>query len=47
MRHETALARNPRMALQVKNLVRLTDGEKQAVKARAAAIRRGDVRAED
>ncbi len=43
MRHETALAKNPRMALQVKNVARLTDGQKQAVNQRAAAIRRGEV----
>ena len=43
MRHETALAVNPRMALQVKNLARLTDAQKQAVNERAAAIRRGEV----
>jgi deoxyribodipyrimidine photolyase-related protein len=41
MRHESALARNPRMALQVKNVARLTDGQKQAVRERAAAIRTG------
>ena len=43
MRHEAALARNPRMALQVKNVVRLTDVQKQAVSERAMAIRRGEV----
>jgi deoxyribodipyrimidine photolyase-related protein len=43
MRHETALAKNPRMALQVKNVARLTDAQKQAVNERAAAIRRGEV----
>jgi deoxyribodipyrimidine photolyase-related protein len=43
MRHEAALARNPRMALQVKNLARLTDVQRQAVNERAAAIRRGEV----
>ena len=31
MRHEATLARNPRMALQVKNVARLTDAQKQAV----------------
>ncbi|MGB7739163.1 MAG: cryptochrome/photolyase family protein [Steroidobacteraceae bacterium] len=46
MRHEAALARNPRMALQVKNVARLTDGQKQVVSERAAAIRRGEVGAE-
>jgi deoxyribodipyrimidine photolyase-related protein len=43
LRHHTRLAKNPRMALQVKNLVRLTDDDRQAVVARAAAIRRGEV----
>jgi deoxyribodipyrimidine photolyase-related protein len=43
MRHEAALARNPRMALQVKNVARLTSGQKQAVSERAAAIRRGEI----
>jgi deoxyribodipyrimidine photolyase-related protein len=43
MRHETTLAKNPRMALQVKNLARLDAGQRQDVAARAAAIRRGDV----
>jgi deoxyribodipyrimidine photolyase-related protein len=43
MRHQALLAGNPRMALQVKNVVRLTDAQKQAVLARAAAIRCGEV----
>ncbi|UXH77404.1 cryptochrome/photolyase family protein [Roseateles amylovorans] len=43
MRHESLLARNPRMALQVKNLARLTPADKQAVTERAAAIRHGEV----
>ena len=43
MRHQTTLAKNPRMALQVKNLLRLTDEQKQAVIERAGAIRRGEV----
>ncbi len=43
MRHEARLAANPRMALQVKNLARLTDAQRQAVHERAAAIRRGEV----
>ncbi len=46
MRHETTLARNPRMALQVKNVSRLSDVQKQAVHARAAAIRSGEIGAE-
>jgi deoxyribodipyrimidine photolyase-related protein len=43
MKHETALAANPRMALQVKNVARLNDGQKQAIRDRAAAIRCGKV----
>jgi len=43
MRHQEALARNPRMALQVKNVARLTDGQRQAVSERAAAIRHGEI----
>jgi deoxyribodipyrimidine photolyase-related protein len=43
MRHEAALASNPRMALQVKNVARLSDAQRQAVHERAAAIRRGEV----
>jgi len=43
MKHETALAGYPRMALQVKNLGRLDDTQKKAILARAAAIRSGEV----
>lgn len=43
MRHETLLAKNARMALQVKNVARMTESQKQAVKLRAEAIRRGKV----
>jgi deoxyribodipyrimidine photolyase-related protein len=43
MRHEVMLAKNPRMALQVKNLARLDATQRQGVAARAAAIRRGEV----
>ncbi len=43
MRHEATLARNPRMALQVKNLARLDAAERQAVQARADRVRRGEV----
>ena len=43
MRHQSTLAKNPRMALQVKNVARLTDAQKQAVNERAAAIRCGEV----
>ena len=43
MRHEARLAKNPRMALQAKNLARLSDTQKLAVAERAGAIRRGEV----
>ena len=43
MRHEAALAANPRMGLQVKNVARLNDREQQAIRERAADIRRGEV----
>ncbi len=43
MRHEALLGKNPRMALQVKNVARLRDEEKLAVRTRADAIRRGEV----
>jgi deoxyribodipyrimidine photolyase-related protein len=43
MRHESLLARNPRMALQVKNLARLSPAEREAVAQRAGAVRRGEV----
>jgi deoxyribodipyrimidine photolyase-related protein len=43
MRHETLLAKNARMALQVKNVARLSDVQRQAVVQRAEAIRRGEV----
>jgi deoxyribodipyrimidine photolyase-related protein len=43
LRHETRLAANPRMALQVKNLARLEAAERGAVQQRAAAIRAGAV----
>ena len=43
LRHASMLAKNPRMSLQVKNVARLSDPEKQAVSDRAAAIRRGEV----
>jgi len=47
MRHESTLAKNPRMVLQVKNVARLTELQKQAVRERAASIRRGEVGVED
>jgi deoxyribodipyrimidine photolyase-related protein len=43
MRHEATLAKNPRMALQVKNLARMDATQRQGVVARAAAIRSGEV----
>jgi len=43
MRHEDALAKNPRMALQVRNLSRMNGELKLAVLQRAQAIRRGQV----
>ncbi len=43
MRHENLLAKNARMALQVKNVARMSDDQKQAVKLRAEAIKRGEV----
>jgi len=43
MRHEAALAANQRMSLQVKNVARLNDAQKNAVRERAASIRRGQV----
>ena len=43
MRHEAALAANPRMSLQVKNVARLDEAQKKAVRERAASIRRGEV----
>ncbi len=43
MRHEATLAKNPRMALQVKNLARMNAAQRQEVALRAAAIRRGEV----
>lgn len=39
---KAALAKNPRMALQMKKVARLTDAQKQAVNERAAAIRCGE-----
>ena len=43
MRHERLLARNARMALQVKNVARLSQAEREAVAQRADAIRQGRV----
>jgi deoxyribodipyrimidine photolyase-related protein len=38
-RHESSLARNPRMALQVRNLARLDEQTRKAIAASASAIR--------
>ena len=43
VRHEKLLARNARMALQVKNVSRLSQAEREAVAQRADAIRQGRV----
>jgi deoxyribodipyrimidine photolyase-related protein len=42
-RHRALLAKNPRMALQVKNLARIAPAEMTAIADRALAIRRGAV----
>ena len=42
-RHQVRLAANPRMALQVKNLARLTAEQRSAIAARADAIREGAI----
>jgi len=39
LRHEALLAANPRMVMQVKNLARLSDGERARIRAQAAAHR--------
>lgn len=43
IRHDKLLARNARMALQVKNVARLSATEREAVAQRADAIRQGQV----
>ncbi len=42
-RHEAMLAKHPRMAMQVKNAARLSVDQRDAVRERAQAIRRGEV----
>jgi deoxyribodipyrimidine photolyase-related protein len=42
-RHEALLAKNPRMALQVKNLARIAPAERTAIGERARAVRAGQV----
>ena len=41
MRHETMLAANPRTAMQVRNLTRLGEDERQAIRERADTVRSG------
>ena len=43
MRHEPLLLKNPRMALQVKNVARMSDAQRHGVMRRAQAIRLGEV----
>ncbi len=43
LKHEAALAGNPRMALQVRNVIRLDGKQRHAIHERAGAIRRGEV----
>jgi deoxyribodipyrimidine photolyase-related protein len=43
LRHRARLAGNRRMALQVKNALRLSDADKEGIARRSAAIRRGEV----
>ena len=43
LRHEPLLAANPRTALQVKNLARVDEAQRAAIRARADAIRRGEI----
>lgn len=43
MRHEDRLAKNPRTVMQVRNVARLTEAQKQAVRERAAQVRGGEV----
>ena len=43
LRHAPRLEKNPRMALQVKNVARLSEAQRQAIAQRADAIRRGEV----
>ncbi len=43
LRHEKRLAKNARMALQVKNVARLTPADRAAITERSAALRAGSV----
>ncbi len=42
LRHETLLAKNPRMVMQVRNLGRLSEDSKQAIQAQANAHRKSE-----
>ena len=42
MTHQTRFASHPRMALQIKNVARLAEPERIAIRRRAAAVRAGD-----
>jgi deoxyribodipyrimidine photolyase-related protein len=46
MRHETLLKTNPRMAMQLKNVARLSPAQREAVAQRTQAILAGTVGAE-
>jgi deoxyribodipyrimidine photolyase-related protein len=39
LRHEPELRKNPRMAMQVRNLARLNEGQREAIKAQALRVR--------
>jgi deoxyribodipyrimidine photolyase-related protein len=39
LRHEAGLRKNPRMAMQVRNLSRLSDPEREKIRSQAAALR--------
>ena len=41
MTHEARFASHPRMALQIKNVARLAEPERTAIRRRAAAVRAG------
>lgn len=40
IRHETAMSKNPRMLMQVRNLARMTEDSKKAIQAKAAELRK-------
>ena len=42
-KHEVLLSKNVRMALQVKNLARITETEREAIASRAAELRSGSI----